>query len=836
MNLARLVLAAYLSVCCALSHSAESAAVEYDGRAVVDVLETLQSRGFKVLYSSGLVRPQMIFVGEPGPGSPISRLREALEQHSLTARVDADRMIRIVRTVSSGLSQLTGVVADASTGEPLGGVKVTIGGTVTYTDTEGRFVIPVHQARSVRIDHSGYLPAQLTPLVQDEADILHIALAPDTRLEEVVVVSSRYAVGDAATRFYEIDQKLMSALPSLGEDPLRITSHLPGMASLGVSAKPHIRGGVQDELLVLFNDIELLEPFHLRDFRSVFSSFNPSVIDHIDIYTGGFPARYGDRMSGVMDIDPVRDLNPVEASGRGELGLSLLNVSAVLRGSAAEGRGRWLASARRGTLDLVAKEINSDVGDPAYSDGFFQYRHEISPATELDVGAIVYTDDVELSDFDEDGEIATSGYRNRYGWVKLDHGFNENLAAEVTVYGGKVSHRRRGFLVDEDLDNGFASVDDRREVNLVGLQGHFEYNLSAEMYLEMGARLVHQRADYLYSGLLERGELAGLLGTEIEETRDFRIKPDGLSGGWFSSFRWRMQDLSFEAGLRWDFQGYREGGNDTQFSPRLSMLWEMNDKTRWRASAGRFYQPEAIHELQVGDGVTIFQKPQYADHFILGVHHEMSSAWTLRAEMFQKIVRDPKSRYENLLNPLVLLPELASDRFLIEPERARTRGIETTLRYQNDANMHAWLTLSFGEAEDRIDSRWEPRTWDQGASVSAGVIYDGPKWTLAAALQWHEGWRTTDLPTRVAEDVQPLLQRNDARLKDYLTLDLEVSRTWRWKNQSLTAFLEVTNALARRNVGGIEYDIEEDGDDFILLPQEETLLPLVPSLGLRWRF
>ena len=132
-------------------------------------------------------------------------------------------------------------------------------------------------------------------------------------------------------------------IPEFGDDALRIANHLPGTASLGLSARPYVRGGLQDETLVLFNDVELLEPFHLKDFQSVFSGFNPSVIESVDVYTGGFPVRYGDRMSGVMDIAPSG-----AAGGFGaDLMISFLTASAAAGGNDGE-RSRVPGPSRRG--------------------------------------------------------------------------------------------------------------------------------------------------------------------------------------------------------------------------------------------------------------------------------------------------------------------------------------------------------------------------------------------------------------------------------------------------------------------------------------------------------
>ncbi len=105
-------------------------------------------------------------------------------------------------------------------------------------------------------------------------------------------------------------------------------------------------------------------------------------------------------------------------------------------------------------------------------------------------------------------------------------------------------------------------------------------------------------------------------------------------------------------------------------------------------------------------------------------------------------------------------------------------------------------------------------------------------------MLWHSGWQTTLLPATVGEDELPSLRRNADRLPDYLSLDLRIARTWRWQEQSLSLFFELTNASNRDNVGAYEYDVEEDEENggYVLLPEAVTLLPRIPSLGVRWTF
>jgi len=807
----------------------------FAGRHVADVLADYQSAGIELLYSTGLVRPSLTFNSEPPPGDALGRLETALADLNLALRANTSGGLRVVRAQPRIPQPVGGRVLDADTRQPLAGVRVEIGDQVLITDTQGRFQIPQPNAKPVVVTRTGYQPRRLSRNPSAE-DLLEIVMVPAQPMDEIVVVSSRYAVRHDDTVSHIVDLELMDSIPRLGEDPLRITSHLPGMATIGVSAKPHIRGGLQDELLVLFNNLELLEPFHLRDFQSVFSTFNPSLIQTIDVYTGGFPARYGDRMSGVMDIRPMGQ----PTSGRGELSISFLNTSAMLHGGYAQGRGEWLISGRRGNLDIVTREINASVGEPSYSDWFAQTRFEINPATELDVGLLAYNDDIELTDFDEDGEIAESRYRNLYGWAQLHRTWSPRLDGTSLIYFGSIDHDRQGYLFDEDLDNGEAFVDDRREFSLITLAQSFRYQHSRRVYAEFGLRYAHQDGRYDYVANIERGELASFLATDLTVERETRLRPGGSTAGAFGSVRLEVREgITLEAGLRWDYQDFQQDGAQNQFSPRMSVKFDVAAQSELRVSLGRFFQPEAIHELQIGDGIERYQDVQYADHLIVGWHQQFGeSGFSLRTELFAKDFHDPKRRFENLFNPLVLLPELASDRVEIAPERARARGAEMTLKYQPGDQLMAWITFTQSAVEDRIDGDWQPRAWDQGPTVSAGFSWETDRWTLGTTLLWHDGWRTTTLPAYIAEDEVPSVQRNHDRLRDYLSLDLQISRTWKWPRQSLTAFLELTNVLSRRNVGGIEYDVEENEEigGFDTSSSEELLLPLVPSIGVRWQF
>jgi outer membrane receptor protein involved in Fe transport len=223
----------------------------------------------------------------------------------------------------------------------------------------------------------------------------------------------------------------------------------------------------------------------------------------------------------------------------------------------------------------------------------------------------------------------------------------------------------------------------------------------------------------------------------------------------------------------------------------------------------------------------------------LGLTHQFGdTGFSSRIETFYKNFHDPKKRFENILNSIVLLPELMSDRVVVVPEEARARGIETTLRYRPHDNLNLWLSYTRASADDKIDGRWRQRGWDQRHTVSSGIVWDYRQWLFSGSLFWHSGWQTIALPTYVGEDEQPQLYRNKDRLPQFLSMDFRVSRTWEWPRQTFMVFLEVTNATNRENVGAYEYELKEDEENggFFVIAEEETLLPLVPSLGFQWSF
>lgn len=650
--------------------------------------------------------------------------------------------------------------------------------------------------------------------------------SPQTQpvLENVIVTGSRYRLAGegAAGSVSTLSTDDLNTIPSLGGDAIRAAAALPGMSSVGVSAKPQIRGGLQDELLVRVDGVELLEAYHLADFQNIFSIVDDRAVHAIDVYTGGFPARYGNRMSGVIEITTGR--SPAEP--RREIGVSVFSLLANAQGRA--GDVDYLVSARRGNLDQVLKRVDSSLGRPRYHDAFARARRALTPAAAITVGGFVSHDDVTLT---EDETVSGSKVDSGYLWTRLEMDHGRGLASSTTLaYSRSDRHKRQSDLDDSSGAGGV--LDHRQRVRKLAARADLAW-VRGDARMEFGIDAEHGDAEYDSLAFVDRGAVGVALSGAAVRAHDLHLDPDGWSGGayWAGDFavgdRWRLQP-----GLRYDVQGYDPQGSNDQLSPRLGIRYAATAGLTLHGGIGRFHQPEALHELPVADGVAGFFAPQRADHYILGAEW-LAARWTVTAAAYQKRYGRTKGRFENLFNPFVLVPELEPDRVFIRPKRARARGADLELRRQLGDRATLLLRYGYLDADDRLDGQWVPRRWSQRHTAHGMLSWQDEQFTAALALTWHSGWRGSLLPASVDEGVTLNVADwlNNRRLDPYVSLDVSVRRSWPVGRSRLTLFASVTNLLDRGNVAGIDYDAEAEDGVVTLAPARETLLPRVPSVG-----
>ena len=740
----------------------EGRGAPYAGRPLVEVIDEFRQDGVDIAYSTGLVTDDLHVASEPQPGTPLEIMRQVLRPHGLTVR-----------------------------------------------DERGIYIIV---RAAVATPPSGDAPVP-TPAV--------------ATIDNVVVAASRYEISRemSGSRFV-LDRRSIQDTPDIGEDPIRVTQRLPGTAASGASARTHFRGGEQDEIGIMLNGQWLFDPFHIRDYQSVFSTIDARAIEGVEVYTGGFPVRYGDRMSGLVLMDSLQP----DDSGHHEIGLSVFNTSALTSGSS--GNRSWLLSARRGNLDLV---IDPKFGQPSYFDVFAEYAIELSPDARLSMNALYADDQVELvlETDPAERERVVSDTRSAQFWLQLDSRWSATLDSSTVLAFVDYANRRNGAA--NDPEKMIASVRDDRDVRRVSLRQDWAWTPSDRHRMQWGIRAAWGEATYDYDGRAQYFGLPARFGRPDIE-RVLSARPEGASYALYVSDRRRVGATAvFEWGLRWDDQTYTDARSDSQLSPRVSFMLRPWDKGELRLSAGRYHQSQPIQSLQIEDGVVRFWPAQRADQLIVGLQHTFPGDTVLRAEAFRKELHDVRPRFENLYDPLGIMPELQADRVRLDPARARSQGLELSLEGAR-GSWRWWASYTLAKVTDRIDGIDVPRSWDQRHAMQGGVSWRSEPWTFAAALSVHSGWPTTGLELDDAGNAVPG-PRNALRLPTFAAVDWRLSREFNVRRGTLTAFIEVSNTLNRRNVCCIDWDVDEDDDGELSLEHSRDYwMPLLPAIGVLWEF
>jgi hypothetical protein len=540
-------------------------------------------------------------------------------------------------------------------------------------------------------------------------------------------------------------------------------------------------------------------------------------------------------MSGIVLMETMEP----EHSRHTELGLSVYNTSVLTTG--AQSGKQWLFSARRGNLDLV---IDPQYGRPSYFDVFGEFAFEPTTNTTVSINAL-YADDtvtVVLESEPEELEQVSSNTHNAQLWLQLDTRWSESLSMSTVISAVSFSNLRAGFT--RDTEKVVSSVRDARDVIQYGLRQDWTWRSSDAHVLQWGMTLQRNDADYDYRVAAEYFGLPALYPDQPQNIeRQQAVSPGGGSYAAYVADRWTLSSGTIvEWGLRWDGQAYTGEHTDPQLSPRLSLLRKVGERTDLRLSWGRYHQSQGVDELQVEDDIVHFWPAQRADHVIAGLTHRIGKSTSWRIEVFYKHMTDVRPRFENLFDPLALIPEIQPDRVRLEPTSAEAQGLEISME-RTAGPWSGWASYTWSEVTDRIEGRDQPRSWDQNHAFQAGTSWSDHGWDLSLAASVHSGWPTTDLQLveeGVDEDGEPEFiavpgPRNALNLGTFASVDFRVSRQFELRKGTLTAFLEVSNATNRRNECCIDWDLAEDGDDSL----ERGLdywLPIVPAVGVLWEF
>jgi hypothetical protein len=496
-------------------------------------------------------------------------------------------------------STISGFIKEAGSGESLIGVNIYLPDqkTGTVTNTYGFYSITLNVADTVKliISYIGFTTQTVKISLHRDFE-LNIDLKPGIVLDEVTVVADRAEKQSESVKMSTVTIQIAQVknVPSLlGEkDVFKVLQLMPGVQK-GVegSSGIYVRGGGPDQNLVILDDAIVYNASHLFGF---FSIFNGDALKSVELIKGGFPARYGGRLSSVLEMN-MKEGNKEKWHGEG--GIGIISSRMTVEGPLKKGKSSILLSGRRTYIDLLVKPF-------------------LAAAKEENTGYYFYDFNAKINyDFGRNNKLYLSGYfgKDKFYLKNNSDDVKENVGF---LWGNTTGTLRWNHLFSNKLfanasaiysDYKFGIYDKYKVLNT-------EKDYYAEYYTGIRDFSFKYDLDYIPNpnhwirigaiSVFHRFKPHAFVELDVPNNvniRDIRYI-DGLESGVYAEDTWQpYQSLKINAGLR--FSHFLASKNQYHFfEPRLSLAWRLKNDFALKGSYASMSQ--FIHMLS-GTGISL---------------------------------------------------------------------------------------------------------------------------------------------------------------------------------------------------------------------------------------
>lgn len=724
--------------------------------------------------------------------------------------------------IFSQTSDITGRVIDKSNRLPVGEVAVAVlkgneivTGTETYENGFFKITDVEVGEYSMRINQIGYKTILLDNIVVNSGVPTDILIELEIiSTNEIVVEDERFVMpGDLANSFKQLTYEEIRRTPGGFEDIGRVVQILPGVSFVNDGRNDLIvRGGSPTENLFLVDNTFVPNINHFGSQGATggpVSIINLEVVREVDFLTGGFSARYGDKLSSVLDIK-FRE-------GNREKFLTDINLSATGFGALIEGpfgskkKGSWLLSARKSYLDFIFKASGFGFV-PEYSSAQFKGVYDFDERNSLTVNAIGNIDKVTFNNDDienrQDNENILKNNQN--GYVN-----SFELRTILSKKSFALFNLGRTFTKFDYSGRNAEFVDifkNNSKEGETGLKAEYFLTLTPNTQIQAGGRFsfinfendIYQQADTSYFIDPETGERYVL--PELSLTNDTKTNKAYL----YTQFTQNIfKDIKINLGLRYDYFEYLNDKN--YIAPRASLEVPLNKKFSVSFAYGIFYQSPSYIWLAANEQNRNL-KDIRADHYVAGLEYLFSSDVRMTLEAYYKDYSDyPVSTSR----PYLILGNNGGnfekqDEFGLEPLTSAgtgfARGIEFFIQKALTTNFYGLLNFSYYEAKYKaLDGIERQSNFDNVFLFTVTGGYKlGYGWEAAAKFRLVGGRPYT--PIDPVNGTQLVSEYNTVRLPDYNRLDLRVDKTFNFKNWTLVTYIDLQDVLNQKNVEDVEWN------------------------------
>lgn len=539
---------------------------------------------------------------------------------------------------------LSGFIREAGSKETLIGANVYIDSlkTGTVSNAYGFYGLTLPPGNYlIRFSFVGYEAKEMR-LDLKKNEVLDIEMKPSANLKEVVITDDRVTRQAENSQMSQVEltpQQIKEVPTIFGEkDVLKALQLLPGVQSGNEGQSGlYVRGGGPDQNLLLLDEATVYNASHLFGF---FSVFNGDAIKNVTLTKGGFPARYGGRLSSVVDIS-MKDGNKSKFGG--EAGVGLISSKLMLEGPIVKNKGSFVVSGRRTYVDALIAPIIA-LTDNGVRAGYYFYDFNAKANYEIDRRNRVYLSgyfgrDVFHASYREPGykNEASINWGNQTGTLRWNHQYNSKLFFNTSLI--LSNYEFETFSRDVDVIDTFL-IRFSSGIRDLGMKFDADYHPAQNHRLKMGAQLL--RHVFTPTAFVIRD-------SEFPEF-DIRKVASELSyeGGIYIEDLWRISErLEANIGLRYSYFT-AEGRTYARPEPRLSGRYMVTENSSVKFAYSQMNQfMHLLSNTGIGLPTDLWVPanniigPQRSVQYALGYSHDLRKQQiTLSAESYYKHSRD----------------------------------------------------------------------------------------------------------------------------------------------------------------------------------------------------
>ena len=753
---------------------------------------------------------------------------------------------------------ISGYVTDVNTNELLiGAVVSTDNGIIgTTTNAYGFYSLTLNQIDSVKLIVSllGYESFNTTTEAKSQVINFELKIKSEEIGEVVIEANKDNIVNDNETGTISIPVKEIKTLPNLfGEvDIIKAYQLMPGVQSGGEAKSGlYVRGGSSDQNLILLDEIPL---YYVNHFGGMFSIFNADAVKSVKLIKGGFPARYGSRLSSILDVR-LKDGNMQEYKVQGTLGL--LSSKILIEGPIIKNKSSFIISVRKRALPIFRLASSGGVRYDFY-DANLKLNHKFSERNRILLSFYTGNDIIKFKNEVKENNLIIknekkSEWGNTLAAARFNHVFSSKLFSNLTVSYTKYRYLNGiKYFKETDTTNLDEQNDVTSQIEDINAKLDFEHSILPNLNIKYGLNSIYHIFTPNESSFIRESNYSENIDTVFNQ-----FKTNALENAGFIETDFRYKFISANLGIRVS-NYFINSTNYYSFEPRAIFNFIISDKVSLKYSYAKMNQ--YVHLLNYS-GVGLpsdFWMPATENAIPENsFQHSVNTSFLFYKNILELSV---EAYYKEMKELIAFKPGESffnNDKNwedLIEKNgKGTSYGLEVLLQ-KHKGKFTGWIGATFSESQREFENlnagEAFPFKYDSPVDIGIALQYQLTEGiTVSATWAYRTGYPVTLATERYFINDREVFvydEINSFRMRDFHRLDLgfNFKKQKKWGERVWTiSFINVYN---RQNPYFYYYfrDIDMNatsflGNDIKFLPiklYQRSFFPFLPSISYSFAF